>query len=254
MKVLLSPAKSIDTNNTLNINSYSQAHFIDKSELLVSKLKKISSKKLGTLMGISPELSNLNFERYQKWVKPECPSKDVVPAIAAFTGEVYRGFDATSLSMQELVNAQDTVRILSGLYGVLKPLDLICPYRLEMGTKWIISSKIPNLYKFWGKTISDFLNEELQNQESIINLASAEYFKVVDSKKINASIITPIFKEFKNGEYKVIMTFAKQARGAMARFIVQNKITNPELIKTFATGGYQFDANLSNEKEWIFTR
>lgn len=254
MKVLLSPAKSIDESRKVQIDDYTISPFLDKSEVLVNKLKKFSSKKLGSLMDISPELSELNVYRFQNWRRPETIDESITHAISAFTGEVYRGFDVLSLNMQELMTAQEKVRILSGLYGILKPLDLIYPYRLEMGTRWMVTPKTTNLYKFWGKSLSESLNKEMQGNEKVINLASTEYFKAIDKKTLKADVITPVFKEFKNGDYKVIMTFAKNARGAMARYIVKNNITNPEELKSFDTDGYRFDENMSNETEWVFTR
>jgi cytoplasmic iron level regulating protein YaaA (DUF328/UPF0246 family) len=169
---------------------------------------------------------------------------------------VYKGFDASSLSESQIQLAQEKIRILSGLYGILKPLDLIYPYRLEMGTKWDITPKIKNLYSFWGSKIIDFLNAEMKiNGESeIINLASNEYFKSIDLKKNENKIITPVFKDFKNGEYKMIMMYAKHARGAMARYIITNEIKKSEELKLYSMDGYQFDANQSTENEFVFVR
>jgi cytoplasmic iron level regulating protein YaaA (DUF328/UPF0246 family) len=253
MKVLLSPAKALDMDKEINAPSASAPIFMDKSESLVKKLSKFSSKKIGTMMHLSKDLSDLNHERYQSWeADTELNGKNTY-AIAAFNGEVYRGFDAPSLSKEKLNEAQDTVRILSGLYGILKPLDIIYPYRLEMGTKWSVTPKTTSLYKFWGTKIADALNEE--NEDGIIiNLASNEYFKAVDKKALKGRVITPTFKDLKNGEYKTIMVFAKRARGQMARYIVDHSISDPEDIKGFDTDGYRYDENLSSENDWVFTR
>lgn len=253
MKVLLSPAKALDMDKKINATSTSAPIFMERSESLVKKLSKFSSKKIGKMMHLSQDLSDLNHERYQTWEPDVTLNGKNAYAIAAFNGEVYRGFDAPSLSEEKLSEAQETVRILSGLYGILKPLDVIYPYRLEMGTKWSVTPKTTSLYKFWGTKIADALNEE--NEDGIIvNLASNEYFKAVDKKALKGKVITPTFKEFKNGDYKVIMVFAKRARGLMARYIVDHSVSNPEDLKAFDTDGYRFDENLSSEDNWVFTR
>lgn len=252
MKVLLSPAKAINTDNLICTNNFTQPIFMDEAEYLVNKLKKFSSKKIKDMMHVSDDIAQLNFERYQNWDPTFALNNDKKQAIAAFNGEAYRGFDAGSLSEEQLEKAQDKVRILSGLYGILKPLDVLNPYRLEMGTKWSVTPKKKNLYQFWGDKLCDALNKE--EQDVIINVASNEYFKAVNPKKLKARVITPVFKEFKGGEYKVIMVFAKNARGAMARFIAQNDISDPEQIKLFNLNGYQYDDNHSTENEWVFTR
>lgn len=253
MKVLLSPAKALDMDKQLNTTETSTPIFLDKSEGLVKKLSKFSSNKIGKMMHLSKELSDLNHDRYQTWEPVTEFNGKNAHAIAAFNGEVYRGFDATTLSAVKLKEAQETVRILSGLYGVLKPLDVIYPYRLEMGTKWSVTPKTTSLYKFWGTKIADALNEE--NEDGlIVNLASNEYFKAVDKKALKGRVITPTFKEFKNGDYKVIMVFAKRARGSMARYIVDHSIKNVEDLKAFDTDGYRYDENLSSGDDWVFTR
>ncbi len=253
MKILLSPAKKINTKKTLNTTRSTAPVFLKEAEQLIKKLQKLSSKKIGEMMHLSDDLSNLNYERYQKWSKTTEKNEENAFCASAFDGEVYRGLDAETFSEQELIVAQEKIRILSGLYGILKPLDIIYPYRLEMGTKWQITPKTKNLYQFWGKKIAQNINEE--NEDGIIiNLASNEYFKAVDKKTLNGRIITPSFKEFKNGEYKTIMVYAKKARGLMARYIVQNNIKNPEEIKLFNVDGYQLDANQSDENNWVFTR
>ena len=254
MKILLSPAKSINTKDIPSFTDVSVPHFLKEASSLVSKLKKLKAKKLAEMMHVSMDLAELNEMRYKNWQDPLVQTEDIVPCIMAFSGEVYRGLDTRSLNNDELRIANDKIRILSGLYGVLKPMDLMYPYRLEMGTKWEISPKIKNLYQFWGKKPAQYLNEEIVKDELILNLASTEYFKAIDKKTLKSKVITPVFKEFKNGEFKVVMMYAKHARGAMARYCIQNNISDPEQLKLYNVDGYQFDANQSNENEWVFVR
>lgn len=254
MKILLSPAKSIDTSKPFDVPMTSTAQFLPESEQLVAKLKKMSAKKLQTLMHVSADIAALNRARFEAWEAPVEAREEIIPAIMAFNGEAYRGFDARSLNHHQLNYAQQHVRLLSGLYGLLKPLDLLYPYRLEMGTKWELSAKQKNLYQFWGKKLSLALNAEMDRGGVLINLASTEYFKAIDLKTIKARIITPIFKEFKNGTYKVVMTYAKHARGAMARYIVVNELNDPEALKCYTVDGYTFDVKQSTETDWVFVR
>ena len=254
MKVLLSPAKSIDITSIPNVEGVTVSSFLKESEQLVNKLKKFSVKKLEATMHISRELAELNKERYSTWEIPTERTETIVPAAFAFNGEVYKGLDIQTFSSEELIKAQSMIRILSGLYGVLRPLDLMYPYRLEMGTKWEITSKQKNLYQFCGSKLSKFLNAELEKEEVIVNLASTEYFKAIDRKVLKAKVVTPVFKEFKNGEYKIIMMYAKHARGAMARYIVQNNIERIDDLKLYTVDGYSFDVNQSTEDEWVFIR
>lgn len=254
MKILLSPAKSIDTNRAIAVPEVTKAQFLDDSEYLINKLKKFSAAKIAKMMHISKDLGELNYNRYQHWHRPEIEVENVVPTVTAFTGEVYRGLDVDSFSMKDFNYAQNSLRILSGLYGILKPLDLLYPYRLEMGTSWKVTPKTTSLYKYWGTRLADFLNKEMTEGEVIINLASSEYFKAVDQKVLKATMITPVFKELKNGEYKIVMTYAKNARGVMTRYIIKNALTNPEDIKLFNENNYSFDVNQSTETEWVFTR
>lgn len=253
MKVLLSPAKALDMSKKLNTQTPTVPIFLSEAETIMKKLSKVSAKKIGQLMHLSTDLADLNYDRNQLWQAVEELDENSAMAGAAFNGEVYRGLDATNFSEKQLKIAQEKVRILSGLYGLLKPTDVIYPYRLEMGTKWGVTPAKPTLYKFWGTKIADQLNEEV-GDGVIVNLASTEYFKAVDKKKLKARVITPTFKDFKNGTYKVIMVFAKQSRGAMARFIVENDLNDPEELKGFNVDGYRFDANLSEGDEWVFTR
>jgi len=253
MKIILSPAKAIDTSKSLQTKTSSAPVFIEEATILISKLKKLTSKKIGGMMHLSTDLADLNHQRYQDWKSESILNGENAHVVAAFDGEVYRGLDAPSFNEKELAIAQDKIRILSGVYGILKPLDVIYPYRLEMGTKWAVTPTKKNLYQFWGKKIAQQLNNE--NESGLtINLASTEYFKAVDKKTLKGRVITPTFKEFKNGDYKVIMVFAKRARGSMARYIVQNNISNPEQIKLFDTDGYSFDVNQSTEDDWVFVR
>ena len=252
MKVLLSPAKAIDMTKRLGTEEVYQPMFINEAEGLMKKMRKFSANKIGKMMHLSKELAQLNYDRNQAWEPSDQLSEETGHAMAIFNGEVYRGLDALSLDEKGIQVAQDKVRILSGLYGLLKPLDVVRPYRLEMGTSWAVTAAKKNLYQFWGSKICDALNSE--ENDIIVNCASAEYFKAAQLKNVKARVITPVFKDFKNGDYKVIMVFAKQSRGAMARYIVDHNIEDPEEIKGFNTGGYRYDENLSSEDEWVFTR
>lgn len=254
MKILLSPAKSIDTSKVEKIYNSSSPGFLKETNQLVSKLRKMNAQKLSKLMSISKDLAELNIMRYKNYEDPLVQSDEVVPSILAFSGEVYRGLDAHQLSEKELIYSNEKIRILSGLYGILKPMDLLYPYRLEMGMKWEVSPNCKNLYQFWSKKVTQQLKSELDKEEVIVNLASNEYFKVIDRKLLKNKIITPVFKEFKNGEYKIVMMYAKHARGAMARWLIQNEISDVEELKNYQVDGYLFDENLSNDSDWIFTR
>lgn len=253
MKILLSPAKAIDISKSLNTTNSSVPKFLPEAESLINKLRKFTPKKIGKLMSLSKDLAELNYQRYQQWKGITSQNELNGQAAALFNGEVYRGLDAPSLTEKELMLAQENIRILSGIYGILKPLDIIYPYRLEMGTKWAVTPSKSNLYKFWGTKIAEALNAE-NHDGVIINLASSEYFKAVDKKKLKGKVITPVFKDFSNGEYKMVMVYAKKARGFMARYIIKNNITDAEQIKSFNTEGYLFDANQSTDSEWVFTR
>ena len=254
MKIVISPAKSIDFKRVENSTIETIPSFLKETESLVVKLKKLSSKKIAKMMHLSTDLADLNYNRYQNWETPLQVSETIYPAISAFNGEVYKGFDVHSLTSEEITEAQDKLRILSGLYGLLKPMDLIYPYRLEMGTKWEVTPKTKNLYAFWDSKLAKALNEELEKEEVLINLASTEYFKAVDLKILKHRVITPHFKDFKNGELKIVMMYAKHQRGAMARYIIKNKLTNPEELKLYNQDGYSFDVNNSTENDWVFVR
>lgn len=252
MKIVISPAKSLDFESKAPTSQFTEGIFLNEAEKLNSVLKKKSPKKLSELMSISPNLGELNWQRNQNWQLP-FTLENAKQAIFAFKGDVYIGLDASSLSLNKIEQLQNKLRILSGQYGLLKPLDLMQPYRLEMGTKLKVGRK-ENLYQYWDTKITDELNLELTNDEVFVNLASNEYFKVVKPTLLKVPVITPIFKDYKDGKLKVISFFAKKARGLMVRYIIDNSIENAEELKGFNYEGYAFDANLSTEKELIFTR
>jgi len=252
MKIIISPAKSLDFENKATTDVYTQPRFLEQSEKLNKKLKTLSRKKLSELMKISDDLASLNYDRNQDW-QPPFSLDNAKQAVFAFTGEVYRGIDVNSISEDKIPVLQDKLRILSGLHGLLKPLDLIQPYRLEMGTKLKVGRR-ENLYKFWDTTLAESLNEELQDGELLINLASTEYFKALPKKALKVPMITPVFKDFKNGQYKTIMTFAKKARGLMVRYIIDNNVETLEELKGFDVEGYGFSEEMSTETELVFTR
>ena len=252
MKILLSPAKSLDYTKSIVKPFVNTPAFIKETEQLVTKLKKISPKKLMDMMHISADLAHLNYDRYQGWMTPTEENEVVKACIEVFNGEVYKGLDPFSWSQEELLRANEQVRILSGLYGMLQPLDLVYPYRLEMGTKWQITPKTKNLYAFWTDKLTKQMNTEKPTE--ILNLASAEYNKVINFKQLKAKVITPTFKDFSNGQYKVVMMYAKHARGAMANYCIKNNIQSVEALKVYQVDGYSFDAQTSTESEWNFIR
>ncbi len=248
MKILLSPAKKLDFNKQGQFIKQTTPFFLKKSEELMQVLKKKKAKQIGELMKLSETLSSLNYDRFQNFGNDTNPHRE---AVFVFNGEVYAGLNSETLTEEELIFATNSLRILSGLYGILKPGDIIQPYRLEMGTR-LKFKKHKNLYDFWGDRIVNHLNNE--EQELIVNLASNEYNKVAKLKTIDAKVITPNFKEFKDGHYKTIMVYAKKARGTMARWIIQNEISNINLLKNFSEDGYCFNEELSVGNDWIFTR
>ncbi|APG65017.1 hypothetical protein LPB136_06445 [Tenacibaculum todarodis] len=252
MKIIISPAKSLDFESKVPTSLHTEPQFLEQSEKLNKKLKTLSRKKLSELMKISDDLAALNYERNQTWETPFTPD-NAKQAIYAFTGAVFQGIDVNSLSEEKLPVLQDNLRILSGLYGLLKPLDLIQPYRLEMGTRLKVG-RTENLYKFWGDEIANALNEEISDDELFINLASSEYFKAVNKKVLKVPMITPVFKDLKNGEYKIVMTYAKKARGLMVRYIIENNVKTIEELKGFNVDKYRFSEGMSNETELVFTR
>jgi cytoplasmic iron level regulating protein YaaA (DUF328/UPF0246 family) len=254
MLIIISPAKSLDFETKPTTTEFTTPDFLEESEKLVTKLRKMSAKKLSNLMNISADLGNLNYERYQTWHLPFTP-ENAKQAVLAFNGDVYTGLDAPTLSEEKLMLAQQKLRILSGLYGVLKPLDLIQPYRLEMGTKFGVG-RAKDLYTFWSKKITPKVQEAIDESGSkvLVNLASNEYYKSVDAKKLDAEMVTPAFKDMKNGEYKMISFFAKKARGLMSRFILENNIDNADDLQAFDYEGYHFNPRLSKPGNPVFTR
>lgn len=252
MKLVLSPAKSLNFESELPTNISSESCFLNESARLNRLLKKKSARSLSRLMGISSNLGQLNYQRNQEWQLP-FTRDNARQAIYAFSGDVYRGLDVYSISDDKIEKIQDTIRIISGLYGVLKPLDLIQPYRLEMGAKFPVG-KNKNLYEFWRKKITQALNNELEDDELFLNLASNEYFKAIDIKALKVPVVTAVFKDFKNGEYKSIMTFAKLARGYMTRYIIETNANTIDDIKVFNSEGYGFSESMSTETQLVFIR
>ncbi|WP_299012288.1 peroxide stress protein YaaA [uncultured Polaribacter sp.] len=252
MKIIISPAKSLDFETKVPTETYTQPRFLEQSSALNKKLRTLSKKKLSELMKISDDLSALNYERNQSWETPFTKA-NAKQAIYSFTGAVFQGIDVNSLSEEKIAILQEKLRILSGLYGLLKPLDLIQPYRLEMGTRLKVG-KTENLYKFWNTDLADSLNEELTDNELLVNLASTEYFKALPKKTLKVPMITPVFKDFKNGEYKTIMTYAKMARGYMVRYIIENNAETIEDLKGFNIENYRFSEELSSGNDLVFTR
>ena len=252
MKIVISPAKSLNFESQLTTNKFTEPQFLKESNTIQKTLKKKNPKQLMDLMSISEKLADLNWERNQVWETPFTP-ENARPAIFAFDGDVYTGLDAYTIQADKLDDLQDKLRILSGLYGLLKPLDLIQAYRLEMGTSIKIGTK-KNLYEFWKKTITKTLNEELKDDELFLNLASNEYFSAVDIKTLKATVITPEFKDYKDGKLKMISFFAKKARGLMVRYIIDKNAETVEDLKGFNYEGYAFDANLSKGNRLVFTR
>jgi cytoplasmic iron level regulating protein YaaA (DUF328/UPF0246 family) len=252
MKLVLSPAKSLDFETALPVEQHTDSVFLSEAERINKLLKKKSAKGLSKLMSISDALGQLNYERNQDWSLPFTMDNSR-PAMYAFDGDVYRGLDAYTIDESKLEFAQQTVRILSGLYGLLRPLDLIQPYRLEMGTKMNIG-KHKNLYAFWKQKLTNELNEELKDDELFINLASNEYFKAIDKKSLKVPVYNISFKELKDGKYKTIGFFAKYARGLMARHIIDTGAETIADIKAFNTDNYRYTESLSSEFELVFTR
>ncbi|WP_036383082.1 peroxide stress protein YaaA [Muricauda sp. MAR_2010_75] len=253
MKIVVSPAKSLDFETELPTSKYSQSQFLEQSEKLNGILKKKKPKALSKLMSISDKLAELNWERNQQFSLP-FTADNARPAVYAFNGDVYQGLDAYTIPEEKLDKLQDTLRILSGLYGILKPLDLVQPYRLEMGTQLKVGRK-KNLYEFWQKQLTDHLNEELEDGELFINLASNEYFGAIDEKKLKVPVITPIFKDWKNDKLKIISFFAKKARGSMVRYILDTDAKTLNDIKGFDSDGYMFSAEHTlKENQPVFIR
>lgn len=254
MRILLSPAKSLDFDSAPITTKYTLPEDLDRSDKVIRKLRSQSRKKLRELMNISQELAELNYQRYLDW-DPDFHQNNSRIAIQAFNGDVYQGLDFQSFNEEDIDFAQDSIRILSGLHGLLRPLDLIKPYRLEMGTSLAVGRR-KDLYHFWQEDVTRRLRNELAAEEHplIVNLASEEYARVVDFKKLKVDIIKPVFKDYSKGQFKVLSFFAKKARGMMAAWIVKNRVEKAEELKKFNESGYRFSQDLSKENEWVFTR
>jgi len=252
MRIVISPAKKLNEGSALQTFPATEPMFLEQSQQLIDILSRKDSFEIAELMKLSIKLADLNVQRYQSWHTPFTPA-NAKQALFSFAGDVYQGLDAESLGVDDIEFAQHHLRILSGLYGLLRPLDLMQPYRLEMGTK-LRNPKGNNLYDFWADIITAQLNQELDVSDTLINLASHEYFKSIQTKSLHASIITPAFKENKGGTYKVVGIYAKKARGLMSRFIIENRITNAEDIKAFDLEGYIYNNSLSDGHTWVFSR
>ena len=252
MKILLSPAKSLNFKSGLPTEIYSKPCFLKEANFLNSILKSKNPSEISELMHISTSLAELNYERNQEW--SSAPNNEKArQAIYAFSGDVYKGIDSYTIKNDKIDFMQNNIRILSGHYGLLKPLDLIQPHRLEMGTKMSFKN-YKNLYEYWKKQVSSELNKELYKDESVLNLASNEYFKVIDSKVIDAPIYSANFKQYRDGDFKTIAIYSKKARGLMTRFIVDNQIDSIDEIKSFNYDGYIFHEDMSSDKDFVFTR
>ncbi|MFC4993437.1 peroxide stress protein YaaA [Rubritalea tangerina] len=254
MLVLLSPAKSLDYESELPTKKSTKPRLLDDSEELVLQLRKMSPVEIGSLMSISEKLAVLNAERYVQWER-DFTKDNSRQALFAFTGDVYQGMELADWTQDDFATAQKQVRILSGLYGVLRPLDLMQAYRLEMGTK-LANARGKNLYEFWGSKITEILNKDLKSSgsELVVNLASNEYFSSVKKKELDGELVTPVFKDEKNGKYKIISFYAKKARGMMADFIVRHGVNDVAGLKKFKTAGYKYDAKSSTANELVFMR
>ena len=254
MLALISPAKTLDYESTLPTDAHTLPRLLDQSQQLIDVSRKLSATEIAKLMTVSEKIATLNVARFNDW-NQDFNFSNARQAIFAFKGDVYTGLDAYALADQEIAYTQQHLRMLSGLYGLLRPLDLMMPYRLEMGTK-LANPRGHNLYEFWGNIITDLINEDLAEVKSelLVNIASDEYYKSVKESKIKADIIKPVFLDQKNGKYKVISFYAKKARGLMARYIIENKIERAEDLKSFNTDGYYFDAESSLKGELVFKR
>ncbi|MEX3966125.1 peroxide stress protein YaaA [Paraburkholderia sp. EG286B] len=260
MIIVLSPAKSLDYDTPAHIEAHTIPDFVDDAAELIAGLRRLSPQQIGSLMSISDPLARLNFQRYADWSK-RFSQTNAKQAVLAFNGDVYEGFDAKSLSSADLDFAQQHVRVLSGLYGLLRPLDLLQPYRLEMGTRFE-NARGKDLYAFWGERITHAINAQIEHNHAkaaqgarvVVNCASNEYFKAVKPKKLAAPVITPVFEDWKGGRYKIISFHAKRARGLMARYAVENRVAEPAALKAFDVEGYAFDADASNDSTYVFRR
>jgi cytoplasmic iron level regulating protein YaaA (DUF328/UPF0246 family) len=254
MLIVISPAKTLDYETPPKTGTFTIPDYLDRSEQLIARARQYSTLDIAELMAVSMKLAELNFERFAQWHTPFTPD-NAKQAVLAFKGDVYTGLDAERFSAADFKFAQNHLRILSGLYGLLRPLDLMQPYRLEMGRK-VDTERGKNLYEFWGTTITEGLNAQLKKLKSpyLINLASNEYFKAVKPGALDGEIITPEFKDWKNGQYKMMGVYAKKARGQLSRFVIRNQLTDPQQMKAFDVDGYRFNEALSNGNKWVFTR
>jgi cytoplasmic iron level regulating protein YaaA (DUF328/UPF0246 family) len=254
MLTVISPAKTLDFETRPTTRKTTQPEFIEQSAKLVEDARSMSPDDIRALMGVSENIAQINHKRFMDWSTP-FSLKNAKQSVLAFKGDVYTGLEADSMSNEELAFAQKHLRILSGLYGLLRPLDLMQPYRLEMGLSFANSGG-KNLYEFWGDSIAQSLNGQIAKSGSkvLVNLASNEYFKSVKAQSLDADIVTPVFKDLKNGKYKVISFFAKKARGQMARFIIENELNEPDGLKKFKKGGYKYNKAESTARELVFTR
>ena len=259
MLILISPAKTLDFETPATVDRFSQPNFLSDTEILVEQLQQLSAREISSLMKTSDKLGQLNASRYQTW-QPDYNTTNAKQALLAFRGDVYQGMNVDSFKQSDFDFAQEHLRILSGLYGVLRPLDLIQPYRLEMGTKLAHAKlqklSVNTLYEFWGDKLTQAIARQLEklDNKTIVNLASNEYFKAIDSQLLAGEVITPIFKDWKNGKYKIISIYAKKARGMMTAYIIKNKIQDSQQLKNFDRAGYKFNTELSDSKNLVFTR
>ena len=254
MLIVVSPAKTLDYTTPPKTKKFTIPDYLEDSAELIHRMREFSSLDISELMHVSTKIADLNFDRFEAWDK-KFTEKNAKQAVLAFKGDVYTGLDAENFSAKDFAFAQKHFRMLSGLYGLLRPLDLMQPYRLEMGTR-LSTDRGKNLYEFWGDKVTEGLNKQLKKIKSpyLINLASNEYFKVVKPKVLDGEIITPAFKELKNGDYKMIGVYAKKARGLMSRYIIQNQLSDVEDIKSFNIDGYKFNKKVSSGNNWVFTR
>ena len=254
MLLIISPAKTLDYETPAHTSQFTEPDFLDQSTLLIEQLRQLSPAEIGSLMSISDKLAQLNAARFQAWSLP-FDQDNAKQAVLAFKGDVYTGLAAETLNNKQLTFAQQHLRILSGLYGLLRPLDLMQAYRLEMGTRFA-NTRGKDLYQFWGNRITEQLNKELAGQKTrvLVNLASNEYYKAVQPGNIDGEIITPVFKDWKNGQFKIISFYAKKARGLMCRYVIDHGIKQPEKLKDFDYEGYAYNPAMSSGSEWVFTR
>jgi cytoplasmic iron level regulating protein YaaA (DUF328/UPF0246 family) len=254
MLLVISPAKTLDYETRPKTKTFTLPDYLDDSQILIDRARQWSALDIAELMQVSMKIAELNFDRFEAWHTPFTP-ENAKQAVLAFKGDVYTGLDAESFKAADFKFAQKHLRILSGLYGLLRPLDLMQPYRMEMGRK-VDTERGKNLYEFWGSEITEGINKQLKKLKSpyLINLASNEYFKAVKPKLLDGEIITPEFKDWKNGQYKMMGVYAKKARGQLSRFVIQNQLTEPEAMKAFNVDGYGFNEEMSSGNKWVFTR